>query len=176
MAKWRKSPTLCAAAAGMVLLLVSQAPTDALRQAVPVALDESVVDSSIKRMHGDARLLLAHTIMAQGARRDLAKVAGGQASRCGSSAAVSSRTRACMQMHNAFSLGPLSAAGCPKCWTQHLAHLPRSKTRTWSSGLRLSQRMTLIGTNCSRGLAWLCSASVHARASCGACTNASAQA
>ena len=85
MSTWRRSTTLCAAAVSMVLLLASQAPVGTLRQAAPVALDAngdaSVVDATVKRMHGDARLLLAHTIMAQGARRDLAKVAGGKASR-----------------------------------------------------------------------------------------------
>lgn len=30
-------------------------------------------DDAVARMHGDAKLLLAHTIMAQGARHDLAK-------------------------------------------------------------------------------------------------------
>ena len=43
------------------------------------AARESDVD--LRRMHGHARLLLANTIMAQGARKDLAKVAGGSDSR-----------------------------------------------------------------------------------------------
>ena len=79
----RRSVTVCAAAVSMVLLLASQAPVDTLRQAALLDArgDASAVDASVKRMHGDARLLLAHTIMAQGARRDLAKVAGGKASR-----------------------------------------------------------------------------------------------
>jgi predicted nucleic acid-binding Zn-ribbon protein len=64
----------------------------------------------------------------------------------------------CGQRHSACSQRPLSVAGCPKCWKQHRAHLPTSRERTWSSGRRLSQHMTLFATNCSRGLARLLSA------------------
>ena len=93
MAVSSKWPTICAASAFIFLLVALGAPVNSPLHEVrtaTVALSErhrsraTMADASVKRIHSDARLLLAHTIMAKGARRDLSKIAGGKHSRLSS--------------------------------------------------------------------------------------------
>ena len=75
--------TCFAAVASFLLFAALHAASDAGSSNALLAASRggSEMEDSVRRIHGDARLLLAHTIMAQGVRNDLAKVAGGKGSR-----------------------------------------------------------------------------------------------